>query len=141
MPKPNETGYERFGRIKDHESCNRNDPVSFNVKATKDGFIFNTEQHHCDDVIEMQCDHMWQLFDYLFDDYPSILELCKSVPNPVRRKPGKKQHFLMLPDEHPKEGQEPFLLIEYLNYECTPFDRKCYDNLDHFVKDVILKTK
>ena len=68
MPKPNKTGSQRFARIKDHEACNRNDPISFNVKATKDGFIFNTEQCYCDDVIEMQCDHMWQLFDHSFDD-------------------------------------------------------------------------
>ena len=135
-----ETGPHRFARIK-RIDFNRDGPISFNMQTTNEGYLFNTEQYYQHDLIEYQCYTFSQLFIYLFSEYPSFLKKYKSVPTPPHNKPGKKHYFLVLPDNNPQTGQDPFLIVEYLNYDTKDETRKCYHTIGHFVRDVVLKQK
>ena len=130
-------GTERFYRIK-YEGYHRNDPVSFTIETTNTSYLFNTEQYCDEGLLEHTCGTFSELLTYLLLDYLEILNTCKSVNTPPVRTPLEKKHFLFLPDNNPQQGQDPFLIIEYLNYDIDVSDRKYYHTIQHFVRDVVL---
>ena len=59
----------------------------------------------------------------------------------INHKQRNLRDFLVLPDNNPQRGQDPFLIVEYLNYDTKDETRKHYHTIGHFVRDVVLKQK
>ena len=135
-----EPGRERYWRIK-CEGLEKDDPISFNVETTATKYLFNTEQYSKGDLLQMSCTKFSDLFAHLLCEYPSMINKHTSVATPMPPLKPTKQHFLFVPDDNPRKGQDPFLIIEYLNCETDNSEQKHYHTLQHFIKDVVVPSK
>ena len=128
-----ETNAARFTRIR-KQGYLRTDPVSFSIAPRDGGCVFNAEEHVPDGLLEFTCSKVRDLLHHLFGNYPAILEKYYLISdNPAYPQTTPKQDFLFVPDRTPQEHQEPFILIEHLNFDTDDQELKCFESLHHFL--------
>ena len=124
----------RCARIR-AQGFDRTDPVSFNVAPHRDyGYVFNAEQCIDDGLLEFRCFEIQDLLIHLLNGYPSILDKYSSVkdflPYPES---SPKRDFLFMPDKYHEKHQEPFIIIEFENFDTEQQKKKYFANLDDFL--------
>ena len=134
------SAHQRYQTVR-HLRIHHNDPIAFTVQPHNKRCILETTQNCGDDEFGCICTTLDQLLSYLFSDYPTILKRIQNISDPsVHPSFVPKRHFIMIPAPSTSQMNEPFLIIELLNYE-TPnpsSNEKAfyYENLDHFLEEL-----
>ena len=128
-----ETTQQRMERLQE-QGYDRDKVISFSIRVTKKHCYMDTEQYNGPDLVEWGCNNFEQLFVVLFAEWreymEAAIEVYKNAPPPPV---GTYRHFLMRPDATPKEFQEPFVLIEYIDYDTPKQRTKYFINLAEFM--------
>ena len=134
------SAHQRYQTVR-HLGIHHNDPIAFTIQPHKKRHILETTQNCGDDEFGCICTTLDQLLSYLFSDYPTILKRIQNISDPSACPSFvPKRRFIMIPAPSTSQMDEPFLIIELLNYETpNPSSNEnvfYYKILDHFLEEL-----